>query len=67
MEKPVRGRSRFALMLALLGVALTIAVPRGHTGDAVILAVLLGIGVALLAALLLLPRHLARRSDRPGE
>lgn len=58
---------RFALTLVLLIVALGIAVARGNSGDAVIIAVLLGVGLAVLAALLYLPRHLSRRSQRSEE
>jgi flagellar motor component MotA len=67
MQAPVRSLRRFGLVLAVLAVALGISATAGHTGDAVIIAALLAVGVALLAALFYLPRHLTRRSGRSGE
>ncbi len=54
-------------MLALLGVALGVSVADGRTGDALIIAVLLGIGLLLYGALAYLHVRPPHGRSRQGE
>ncbi len=67
MSKSSQIRWQPAVMLALLGVALGVSVADGRTGDALIIAVLLGIGLLLYGALAYLHVRPPHGRSRQGE